>query len=113
MELRIRYDLANTYAPPVDYFLPCQCQACQLGTLLWHTDEERHPRAWQAFWNTIARELESGPDLPRDLACWRQLRAWGMAMTDGHRNGSGLESARPSVRPSSPTPGRPRRAPPA
>lgn len=110
--MRIRYDRSNTYAPELDYFLPCQCEACELGRLLWWTGEEEKPREWQAFWNSYAAALDEGHITLIDngqVACWRQVRNWGMAMTAervraSRRNESGRRSDHPSGHPSPPTP---------
>lgn len=124
--MRIRYDRSSTYAPPLDYFLPCQCEACELAKLLWWTAEDEKPREWQAFWNTYAALLTDddvadaadGTLLFGDshVACWRQVRNWGMAMTDervraSRRNESGRRSDHPTGHPSLPMPSRPPREP--
>lgn len=37
--------------PPIDFRIGCRCAACELGVLLWYTEDEHPARAaWEVFW---------------------------------------------------------------
>lgn len=45
----------RTMIPSLDFRVGCECEACQIATLLWYGDERTHPRmAWEHFWEKRA-----------------------------------------------------------
>lgn len=63
--------------PPVDFRIGCECPACELGVLLWFTEDEHPARAaWELYWNRVWDRRADGEAFEGPcLFQYRQLRA--------------------------------------
>jgi len=65
--------LGRDASPALDFRIGCECPACELGVLLWYTEDEHPAREqWHKFWLKVARHLCDFRDWP----CQWQLRRW-------------------------------------
>lgn len=65
--------------PPIDFRIGCCCAACEVGTLLFYTEDEHPARAaWEVFWNRwFDRENDEEGRFWEGRPClWQWSRVW-------------------------------------
>lgn len=75
MPLARHLETPDRPAPPLDYRIGCDCPTCQLGKLLWWTEEHAKPE-WEHWFAVLERRITKGDVPVREYICWWQWHRW-------------------------------------